>query len=249
VVEVVAEYIPSGIPGLKKILADKGLPKGQTILVSGGPGSGKTTLGLQFLYKGATEYGDPGVYVTLDEDLHDIRTNMTAFGWDLQRIEDENLLRLIDVSPVRVNLAQGGIIPLMDQLFRLNELLDAIKASVQEIAAKRIVIDPITMFGLQYPDETERIYAMRDLMKALRTTACTCLMISELKGTGMEREHAFEEYLAHGVVLLRTYLSGNTLIRVFQVAKMRGLNIDTQFRPYEITVDGIEVHPLANVIM
>jgi KaiC/GvpD/RAD55 family RecA-like ATPase len=88
---------------------------------------------------------------------------------------------------------------------------------------------------------------MRDLMRELKTTGCTNLIISELKGTGMEREHQFEEYLAQGVILLRTFLMENRLIRVFQVEKMRGLAIDNQPRPYQITDKGIEVFPGATV--
>ena len=103
------------------------------------------------------------------------------------------------------------------------------------------------MFTLQFPDEIERIYAMRDLLRDLRSTDCTNLLISELKGTGWEREHQFEEYLTQGIILLRTFLSGSKLVRVFQVVKMRGLAIDNQPRPYDISATGIEVHPTATV--
>ena len=84
-------------------------------------------------------------------------------------------------------------------------------------------------------------------MRELKTTGCTNLLISELRGTGIEREHQFEEYLAQGVILLRTFLKENRLIRVFQVEKMRGLAIDNQPRPYQITDEGIEVFPKATV--
>jgi circadian clock protein KaiC len=84
-------------------------------------------------------------------------------------------------------------------------------------------------------------------MRDLRKTDCTNLLISELRGTGMEREHQFEEYLAHGVILLRTFLKNGRLVRVFQVEKMRGLAIDNQPRPYEISKKGIEVYPNATV--
>jgi len=109
------------------------------------------------------------------------------------------------------------------------------------------VVDPVTIFTLQYPDEVERIYAMRDLIRDLRQTGCTNLLISELRGTGWDREHQFEEYLAQGVVLLRTFLKGSRLVRVFQVEKMRGLAMDNQPRPYEISAKGIEVYPSATV--
>ena len=70
---MVEDYVPTGIPGVDKILAEKGIPKGHTILVSGGPGSGKTTFAIQFLYIGATQHNESGVYVTLDEEPNDIK--------------------------------------------------------------------------------------------------------------------------------------------------------------------------------
>ena len=245
---MVEDYVPTGIPGVDKILAEKGIPRGHTILVSGGPGSGKTTFAIQFLYIGATQHDESGVYVTLDEEPGDIRKNMLKYGWDLKKLEDEKKLVFINVSPVRVAPTEtAGLIQIGMKEFRLIKLLEAIRQGVKEVDAKRVVIDPVTIFTLQYPDEIERIYAMRDLMRDLRRTDCTNLLISELRGTGWEREHQFEEYLAQGVILLRTFLKGSRLVRVFQVEKMRGLAIDNQPRPYDISGKGIEVYPGATV--
>jgi KaiC/GvpD/RAD55 family RecA-like ATPase len=234
------DYVPTGIPGVDKILVGKGIPRGHTILVSGGPGSGKTTFAIQFLYIGATQHDEAGVYVTLDEDPDDIKKNMLKYGWDLKKLEDEKKLVFINISPVRV--IQIGM-----KEFRLIKLLEAIRQGVEKVNAKRVIVDPLTIFTLQYPDEIERIYAMRDLMRDLKKTGCTNLLISELRGTGIEREHQFEEYLAQGVILLRTFLKSSRLVRVFQVAKMRGLAIDNQPRPYEISAKGIEVYSGATV--
>lgn len=243
-----SQYVPTGIPGVDKALADQGIPRGHTILIAGGPGSGKTTFATQFLYKGATEYGEPAVYITLDEDPEDMKKNMSKFGWDLDQLEREKKLIFINVSPVRVGPTEkAGLVQLGMKEFKLIKLLEAIRTGIEQVQAKRVVIDPITIFTLQYPDETERIYAMRDLIADFRKTGCTNLLISELKGTGLEREHQFEEYLAQGVILLRTLIKGDKLLRMFQVTKMRGLAVDTQPRPYEITDDGIQVYPTLTV--
>lgn len=243
-----AEYVSMGIPGVDEILAGKGIPRDSTILLSGGPGSGKTTFAIQFLYTGITQYGESGVYVTLDEDPSDIKVNMMKFGWDLKRLEDEKKLVFINVSPVRVAPSDKvGLIQIGMKEFRLIKLLEAIKGGIDEVNAKRVIVDPLTIFTLQYPDEVERIYAMKDLMRDLRKRGSTNLLISELRGTGLEREHQFEEYLAQGVILLRTFLKDNKLVRVFHVEKMRGLAIDNQPRPYTITDKGIKVFPKAIV--
>jgi len=241
---MMCDYVPTGIPGADKILGEKGIPRGYSILIAGGPGSGKTTFAIQFLYKGATEHGESGLYISLDEDPEDVKKNMSKFGWDLGELEKGKKLAFINVSPVRAAPSEKvGLIQLGMKEFKLIKLLEAIRIGVEEIQAKRVVIDPITIFTLQYPDETERIYAMRDLIADFRKTGCTNILISELRGTGLEREHQFEEYLAQGVILLRTVMKDDKLSRMFQVEKMRGLEVDNQPRPYNITNSGIEVYP------
>jgi KaiC/GvpD/RAD55 family RecA-like ATPase len=241
------EYTPVGIPGVDKILAGNGFPKGHLILINGGPGSGKTTFSTQFLYSGAVDYDEPGILVTMDEDPEDIKKNLFKFGWNLQELEKQNMIKFINVSPVRISPSESGLVQLGMKEFRLVKLLDAIKKGVNAINAKRIVIDPLTMFTIQYPNELERRYAMRDLMRELKKTGCTTLLITELTGTGIERVHQFEDYLAQGVIMLRTFLNEGRVIRVFQVEKMRGLAIDNQPRPYQITSRGIEVFPNATI--
>ena len=241
------EYTKVGIPGVDKILAGNGFPKGHIILVSGGPGSGKTTFSTQYLYSGVVKENEPGILVTMDEEPEDIKKHLMNFGWDLEKLEQDNMLKFINVSPVRISPSESGLVQIGMKEFRLLKLIDAIRKGVNEINAKRIVIDPLTMFTIQFPQELERRYAMRDLMRELKKTSCTSLLISELTGTGMERVHQFEEYLAQGVIMLRTYLKEGRLIRVFQVEKMRGIAIDNQPRPYQITSKGIEVFPTATI--
>jgi KaiC/GvpD/RAD55 family RecA-like ATPase len=158
------DYVSTGIAGADKILGEKGLPRGHSILVAGGPGSGKTTFAIQFLYKGVTEHNEPGIYISLDEDPEDVKHNMSKFGWDLGELESTKKLAFINVSPVRVASSEkAGLIQLGMKEFKLIKLLEAIREGIDEVQAKRVVIDPITIFTLQYPDEVERIYAMRDL--------------------------------------------------------------------------------------
>jgi circadian clock protein KaiC len=84
-----SHYIPTGIAGVDKTLGEQGIPRGHTGPVAGGPGSGKTTFAIQFLYTGATEHGEPGLYITLDEDPEEIKKNMSNFRWDLDELERE----------------------------------------------------------------------------------------------------------------------------------------------------------------
>ena len=241
---MIPDHVQTGITGLDLMLGEKGIPRGHTVLVNGGPGSGKTTFAIQFLYHGATQHDEHGLYITLDENPEDIKQNMLNYGWDLAQLEREIKLTFVNVSPVRVSPSdKAGLMQLGMKEFKLVKLLEAIREGIEEVQAQRVVIDPITMFMLQYPDETERIHAMRDLIAELRKTDCTHLLISELRGTGLEREYQFEEYLSQGVILLRTLLRESKIIRMLQIEKMRGLDVATQPRPYEISDQGIEVYP------
>jgi circadian clock protein KaiC len=93
--------MPTGIKGLDEMLAG-GLPWGRCVLVCGGPGSGKTIFGVQFLYNGAIEYGETGLYVSLDESPTHLREDLSGFGWDIGQLEKKGELVVIDASPIRV---------------------------------------------------------------------------------------------------------------------------------------------------
>ncbi|MFW9944179.1 MAG: ATPase domain-containing protein, partial [Candidatus Sifarchaeia archaeon] len=92
------ERVNTGIPGLDDLI-EGGFPRGDIILVAGRAGTGKSILVNQFLYKGVTEYGEPGVLVTLEEPPHLIRRNMMRFGMDLAALEKEGKLSIVDLSP------------------------------------------------------------------------------------------------------------------------------------------------------
>jgi KaiC/GvpD/RAD55 family RecA-like ATPase len=95
------------------------------------------------------EHGEPGLYITLDEEPEDIKKNMFKFGWDLDKLEREKKLAFINVSPVRVaSTERAGLIQLGMQEFKLVKLLEAVRTGVEEIQAKRVVIDPVTIFML-----------------------------------------------------------------------------------------------------
>ena len=88
------DYIPTGIAGVDKILGEKGIPRGHSILVAGGPGSGKTTFAMQFLYKGITDHGESGIYISLDEDPEDVKKNMSNSVGTLKSLNRKRSLLL-----------------------------------------------------------------------------------------------------------------------------------------------------------
>jgi len=241
--------IPTGIKGLDDMLGG-GLPPGRCILVCGGPGSGKTILGVQFLYNGATEYNETGLYVALGESPIHLKEDLNGFGWDIERLEKDKKLVIVDASPLRIIPGQVNIgkISIGKRDFKMLSLIEIIKTRTKEIGAKRIVIDSISSMILQYPEETERRNAVLDLFEAVTDLGTTSLITTELRATALEREVQAEEFLSHGVIVFHTFNEGGRLIRAIQIEKMRGVSHDHQLRPYKIHKNGVEVFSKENIL-
>lgn len=253
------KQVPTGIDGLDKML-NGGLPAGRCILVCGGPGSGKTILSWQFLYYGAVLHNEPGLYVSLDEDVNQLKEELKSFGWimeknqqqkvtslgwEIDKLEREGKLAIVDASPIRrmPGKVKIGDLCIGKRDFSLISLLGFIDNKAKKIKAKRVVIDPITALTLQYDDDSERRTAILDLFEALTKLGTTNLITTELRRVSLEREIGTEEFLAHGVVLLHVFVNNIGIIRGLQIEKMRGIAHDNQIRPYEITEKGVEVFP------
>jgi len=231
-------------------MLDGGLPSRRFILVCGGPGSGKTIFGMQFLYNGAIKHGENGLYVSLDESPSHLKEDMRAFGWDIEGLEKEGKLVIIDASPIRTipGEVRIGNFSIGKRDFNLLSLVEIIKNNAKEIGAKRIVIDPITSLILQYPDDSERRNAILDLFEAITDLGATCLISTELRATALEREIQAEEFLSHGVIVFHVFNEGGRLIRAIQIEKMRGISHDHQLRPYKIHKNGIIVFAKETVL-
>lgn len=242
------DRVKTGIHGLDELLGG-GLPKGRVILIIGTPGSGKTILCAQFLLKGARDYGENGIYVSLDESRDQFMEEMSSFKWDFEKLEKMRCFSFIDASPIRK--IQGpvtiGKLTLGKRDFSLLSLIEGVRSNVKAVGAERVALDPLASLIFQYPDPAERRTAILDLIEALIHVGATCLITSELKMTGSGRILQEEEYLAHGVILMRTLKAGKSTVRIMEIEKMRGIQIDDQPRPYKITPNGIEVYPHESV--
>jgi len=242
------ERASSGVKGLDDILGG-GFPKARTILIVGSPGSGKTILTIQFLRAGALN-GERSIYVTFDERPEQVKENMAAFGWDLDRLEAEGKIMFVDATPFRkVKTAAtseregraGLLAPDALPEITLRALVETVRRLAEEEDVTRLVVDPITSLSVRYQSPIKRRRAMLMLFDALSSTGATCLVTSELRTSMLTRRFQLEEYLSQGVVLMRTGIHEGNVVRAVQVEKMRGIPHDTQLRPYTISQNGIEV--------
>ena len=237
------EIVKTGIHGLDDILHG-GLLRGRSVLLCGGPGTGKTIFSIQFLYKGASELDENGIYVTLDEKPDRLSRDMSKIGFDLAKVEKEGKLNIIDYSSIMYLTPieyEKAVVYMSAPTFKVESLAEVIKKNANEMNAKRIVIDSMTALFFQEPDAVKRRLAMRLLFKTLDECGCTSIVVSESRAGSLQREFQIEEYLAQGVIVLRTIQKADTVLRGIYVEKMRGIDHDMEIHPYRIAKDGITV--------
>lgn len=231
----------SGIQGFDEILLG-GLPKGRSIILSGPPGSGKSTFAMQFLYKGVKDYAEPGVYVTLSESPAEIRNNMKSYGWDIMKLERDGKLLLVDARPF--SITEEGFVAPNESLYRgeampFSHLTDMVLAGVRRASAKRLVIDSVTILAMQYVNKFYIRQGLMGMVQALSNQDCTSLLISET--VQEEGKTPTEWFIAPGVIVLHYTRKGDTMERAVQVIKMRGTRHGEEIYPARITENGFTV--------
>jgi KaiC/GvpD/RAD55 family RecA-like ATPase len=234
--------IRTGIPGFDSIISG-GFREGKTIVLSGPPGSGKTTFGMQFLQSGAKDFDEPGVFVTLSESPSEIKNDFKAYGWDMQKLVDEGKMLIIDARPFKM---EEGFVALDESLYRgetlpFMHLTQLILSSIKRIDAKRIVVDSLTVLAMQYTNDFYTRQGLQGMIHALEDQRCTSLLISEnIDPTRMPPEW----YVSSGIVLLHHIRKGDSMERAIQVIKMRGVRHNEQIFPIKLSESGLQVlHP------
>jgi circadian clock protein KaiC len=235
--------VKSGILGFDEILGG-GLPRKRPIILQGGPGSGKTTLATQFLVEGVLKNNEPGIYVTLCESPNEIRENMLSFGWDLEKLEAEGKIAIIDARPVSFT-DEGYIVP-NEKLFKgevipFSHISTLIREKIDEMGAKRLAIDSITVLTSQYDKEAYIRQGMLGFIQVLSSLDCASILLSE--GINQTFSTQLEWVLAPAVILLHFTRRGSAMVRAIQVLKLRGMKHSEEIYHMEIGDKGIKIHP------
>ncbi len=237
--------MPTGVEGLDELI-EGGIPKRRMVLVSGATGTGKTVLSTQFLYKGAVEYDEPGIFVTLDERPDILREDMLQFGWDLAEEEAKDMIRIIDASIAKIGFPSEEIYHMPESGFDLDKLLIEIVKSAKEMGAKRIVVDSLPALGFRYTSEAEIRNAVLKVSYVLRKTGLTAIITSEIEeGSKRFSKFGVEEFVADGVIVLAFPGSMGPAPRTLHIRKMRGTDHSPHIHPVEIIRNrGMVVYPV-----
>ncbi len=218
--------ITTGIVGFDD-LVQGGFKQGSINLVSGGPGSGKTIFGIQFLVEGLKN-GEPGIYVTFEEKKDKLYEDMLGFGWDLEKYEKEGKFAFLEYTPEQVKkvLIEGG---------------GTIDTLVSDMKAKRMVIDSITSFTLLYKDELVQKESSLALFELINKWGCTAVLTSQEETPDGSTITAALEFEVDSIILLYHLRRKGSRVRAIEILKMRGTKHPEKTFGLEITNKGVRV--------
>lgn len=225
--------VPIGIPGMDDMI-QSGLERNSTILVSGTCGTGKTTFCMQYIYNGAVQFNEPGVYVSFEEKPEKLRKHMLNYGWDLKALEDQGRIRILRIAPKEV-------------MHIIKEEYGEILNAINDIQAKRVVIDSVSSIEIMIDNEFDRKENAIKLCEWLSSHNCTSLIISEAEQATMQyTRHGVMEFVVDGIIVLYNIRKGNARVNALEVLKMRGIKHDKTLVPFNIE-NGIVVYPQEQV--
>ncbi len=229
---------PTGIQGFDEITAG-GLPKGRPTLVCGGAGCGKTLFGIEFLVRGATQFNEPGVFMSFEETNEELITNVVSLGFDLEDLIKNKKIALDHVHLERSEIEETGEYDLEGLFIRLGYAIDSIKA-------KRVVLDTIESLFAGLPNQLILRAELRRLFRWLKDKGVTAVITGERGDESLTRQ-GLEEYVSDCVIMLDHRVNAQTSTRRLRVVKYRGSMHGTNEYPFLIDENGFSVLPVTSL--
>jgi len=226
---------PTGIPGLDDITGG-GLPRGRPTLVCGSAGCGKTLLAMEFLVRGASYFGEPGVFMAFEETPEELSQNVRSLGFDVDALvaREKLIVDYVHVDPQEI--AETGDYDLEGLFIRLGSAIDA-------VGARRVVLDTLEALFSGFTNEAILRSELRRLFRWLKERGVTAIITAE-RGEGTLTRHGLEEYVSDCVILLDHRVAEQVASRRLRIIKYRGSSHGTNEYPFLIHEDGIEVLPI-----
>jgi circadian clock protein KaiC len=232
--------MPTGIAGFDDVLRG-GLPERRTTLLMGGPGSGKTIVAIETLYRAAMA-GRPGVFVSFEETADALHTNTAALGWDLQTLADQKRLTLLDPKFDWHAVRAGD--------FGVQGLLAVLGGQAEAIGAKLLVLDAIDVLMRLFNDPSRRDDELYFLHHWLVENRYTAILTAKLRSKGqLPSPYSFLDFLADCVVVLDQRIVDQVNTRRLHVIKYRGSGYASNECPFVITPQGVVLIPVASAAL
>jgi circadian clock protein KaiC len=229
---------PTGIQGLDE-LTGGGLPKGRPTLLCGGAGCGKTLLAMEILARGTEDFGEPGVFVSFEEDTGELATNFASLGHDLKALVAKKKLVLEYVQIERGEIEETGEYDLEGLFVRLGYAIDS-------IGAKRVVLDTIETLFSGLPNTAVLRAELVRLFRWLKEKGVTAIITGE-RGESSLTRYGLEEYVADCVIQLDHRVDGQMATRLLRIVKYRGSTHGTSEYPFLIDEGGISILPITSM--
>jgi circadian clock protein KaiC len=216
-----------------------GFPAGRPTLVCGSAGAGKTILAAEFLVRGATEYGEPGVFMMFEENADELTANVGSMGFDLDKLQKDGLVSLDHVHIERSEIEETGEYDLEGLFIRLDH-------AINQIGAKRVVLDTLEALFTGLPDERILRSELRRLFRFLKDRGVTAVITAE-RGERALTRYGLEEYVSDCVILLDNRVSEQISTRRLRIVKYRGSAHGTNEYPFVIGNSGFSVMPITSM--
>jgi circadian clock protein KaiC len=229
---------PTGIQGFDEITGG-GLPTGRPTLVCGGAGCGKTLFGMEFLVRGATQFNEPGVFMSFEETNEELIKNVASLGFDLVDLIRNKKIALDHVQIERSEIEETGEYDLEGLFIRLGYAIDT-------IGAKRVVLDTIESLFAGLPNQLILRAELRRLFHWLKDKGVTAIITGE-RGEETLTRQGLEEYVSDCVIMLDHRVTEQTSTRRLRVVKYRGSIHGTNEYPFLIDENGFSVLPITSL--
>jgi len=237
------ERVKTGISGLDRLLGG-GIVPGSNFIVKGTPGTGKTTLAMQYLVNGARKYNEPGIYLSTSQEIGNIADQFSMFDFKLDELagDDEKLL-LSQFSEASFRKKGGG-----KKALQPKDLVEAVNFFLRgKTQYKRLVIDSVSTLVYNYSNPNEMRHELDRVFNFTKTQGLTTIYLTE--DSNAANGFAFEDFLADGLIRMSDVEDRHKVLRRgMRVLKQRGSDIDRKLRQYQITKKGIDVYPEEDMI-